>query len=441
MHRLVPCLLVLAACAPNNATLVEGSYITFLSDGSSLSLVKDEVPYEKYKTHYTVDCREFADGEADLQLPDALDICNKKKDWPPVYETWATYGGYWVVSEPLEPWRGEALITSEGDLQIAFHHRIPNGQDMRFVISIDPDFAPQHCVQDASGTTMREPLDGDWIENWSTETLGWVADNADKYGDALTDIDQYNDGKLYFLNALSYQYNPLDTTQPAWNLPEEWEAGAAQAKFVEEPMIERRTRYGDPRVYNAIEASGSTETQYYGIDPADLFWCDLEPGSNPKTDECTNNRDHTSLTEIDDDVHAIAKDIHNELNVLMTPDVGSDQPVFDYMPLVHSNFWREPDGYPAGLDGWSELHYNYVVFDKSSDLTVGGSAEGAFGLVFDAAESASRMFVKGRFKIDKIKKDHWTTQDLELVKLVENGSTLCSAASPGDADPSKDNDK
>jgi len=442
MHRLVPTLLLLAACAPNNAQLLEGSYITFLADGTSLSLTKDEVPLDKYKNSYNVDCRTFdnKDDQAALQLPDALDICGPKK-WPPVYESWENQGAFHVVEEDLDPWRGEAVITAEGDLQIAFHHHIPGGQDMRFVIAVDPDFAPQHCIQDTNGHAKRVPLDGDWITNWSDETLGWVQKQLDKdnnpYGNSFDMIEPYLDGgKLFFLNALSYQYNPIAPDSPSWNLPPAWEAGSAEGKFVEEDVFQRRARYGDPTVYNAVELSGSSSTGA-NVDPSQLFWCDLPAGADPHTASCGGaSKGWSSMTDIDDTIHQIASDIHDELNLVMQPDKDQD-PVYEYAPLGHSNFWREPDGLPAGLDSWGELHYNYVVFDKGSDLSVGGHADGGFELVFDASESSTRMFVKGRFTIPKIKNDHWKTVDLEHEKLIENGATLCSAASPDDADPSK----
>jgi len=446
MHRLVPTLLLLAACAPNNAVLTDGSYITFLADSTSLSLAKDEVPLDKYKVSYNIDCRQFdtPDDKAALQLPDALDICGPKH-WPPAYESWANEGAFRVVQEDLDPWRGEAVITAEGDLQVAFHHHIPGGQDLRFVFSIDPDFSPQHCIQDDNGKTKRVPLDGDWIQNWSDQTLGWIADNASDptgpYGNSYDVVQDYLDGKLYFLNALSYQYNPIAPDSPAWDIPPEWEAGAAEGKFVEEDVFQRRARYGDPKVYNAIELSGSTETQQVGVTPADLFWCDLPAGADPSTANCGGaSQGWSSMTDIDDKIHQIASDIHDELNLVMTPEKGGD-PVFEYAPLAHTNFWREPDGVPAGLDSWGELHYNYVVFDKDSDLSVGGHAKGAFELVFDAAESTTRMFVKGKFDIPRIKNDHWKTENLEHEKLIENGSQLCSAASPEDADPAHHGDK
>ena len=67
-----------------------------------------------------------------------------------------------------------------------------------------------------------------------------------------------------------------------------------------------------------------------------------------------------------------------------------------------------------------------VETDAGSDLSVGGSASGKFFLVFDAIDSYSRFFVSGEFNVDRIKKDRWTTDDLNAIKIEENGTVLCS---------------
>lgn len=421
MHRAsLPLLLAAAACTPQNAELTQGSYIAFLAEENSLTLEKQRVDPEDYAKQWDVDCREFAtqeDKEA-LELPDALDICGQNK-WPPVHEQWGTQAGYHVVTEALEPWRGEALITSEGDLQIAFHQRVPGGQDFRFVFSVDPDFAPVTCETDAPGEPFQHVLkDGhDWVDEWSTE-LAAIEAQADDLGTAFDVFEGLWDGRLYFLNAYGYQLNPANTLE-YWSLPNYWNSGAAQGKFVEEGFYHRTPRYGEPYVYNLIDQSSTAQPS-----ADEIWWCDMEDGSDPTENPCLTNQDEY--------VRGVASTIRDELNLMMTPE-GAEAPEYDYMPLVHSNFWRGPDGRPPGFDGWSELHYNYVVFDKSSVLEAGGQAEGAFALVFDAGESSSRFFVKGRFVIDRIKKDKWTTPDLQHEKLVENNVQLCDAASWYDA--------
>ena len=92
---------------------------------------------------------------------------------------------------------------------------------------------------------------------------------------------------------------------------------------------------------------------------------------------------------------------------------------------IHTNEWRAPDGRAAGLDSWVELHYNWVHMDASSTFEVGGSASGEFNLTFDAAESQSRLFIQGSFVVEEIKADRWVTDDIQAIKLEENGTVLC----------------
>lgn len=438
-RTLVP-LLLLAACTPQNAELTEGSYAAFIAEGSSLSLQKGEVDPQDYPQTWNVDCREFENqaDEAALRLEDPLKICGQN-NWPPEYEAWAVQSGYRVVTEPIEPWRGEALITAEGDMQVAFHHRLPGGADFRFVFAIDPDFGPVACRVDDEGNTLRQPMDGDWIKNWSGELdyLHGLADQlneqeagrGDHLLEAYSHLEPYRDnGRLYLLNARGYQFNPADPTGPDWDFPEIWASGAAQGKFSEENLFHRTARFGEPEIYNAVEASEATETAYVTIRAEDLWYCDMEPGTDPTTNPCMT----TTRERLDE----ITVGVQDELDRMLQPDKETP-PLFTWAPIGHTNFWREPDGLPPGFDGWSELHYNYVVFSGDSQLEVGGSAEGAFSLTFDADESSTRIFVKGRFVIDRIKKDKWTTADLRQEKLLENGVELCSAASDEDAAPSE----
>ena len=466
MHRSSIVLLVLAACTPNNAVLTSGSYIAFEDDGSSLSLAKGQLDPNDYgaDNYWNMDCREFAtpEDEAALRIgcdddddaecatdPSPIDICGPNK-WPPEFEEWAQQAGYRVVTEQLDPWRGEALITSEGDLQIAFHHRIPGGADSRFVVSIDPDFAPTTCVARDGGFDLVShdvgdlPVkdsdnngmpDGGWIERWSYGTdehpqgLAYIAslDDDDPYRAAFDHFEPFLDGKLFLLNSGGFQLNPSDV-EDFWFFPDYWQAGAAQGRFVEENLTSRGPRYGEPWVYNFVDVVGTSTTNIQANED-DIWHCNLAAGEDPEQNPC--------LIAQDEEVQATARGIQQELGFMMSPDGDPDNRKFDYAPIAHTNFWRESDGRASGFDGWSELHYNYVVFSKDSDLSVGGSAKGAFSFVFDATESTSRVFVKGSFEIDKIKKDHWVTKELEEQKQLENGVTLCDAASPHDADPKR----
>lgn len=439
MNRTLVPLVLLAACVPNNAELQNASYAAFIAEGSSLSLLKEEVDPSDYENNWNVDCREFedpADAEA-LQLDDALKICGENK-WPPVYEQWATQAGFRVVTEELDPWRAEALATAEGDIQISFHHTLPGGADMRFVFAVDPDFAPVTCLADENGQVSRQPYDGDWIENWSTE-LGWLAEQDEDYLKPYSHLEPYLEtGRLYFLNARSYQFNPANPNGSDWDIPEIWAAGATQGKFSEENLFHRTARYGEPSVYNALEASEASETNYYGdfqIDPDDLWYCDFDTDATGPDVELAEQAFQACMTEEQDNVRSIMSSVRSELELMLTPE-GADEPLFTWAPIGHTNSWREPDGLPPGFDGWSELHFNYIVFSGDSVLEPGGRAEGAFSFSYDADQSSTRVFIKGQFVVDKIKQDKWVTADLRRDKLIEKDVELCSAASEEDAAPS-----
>jgi len=403
-----------SACAPQSAVLTEGSYIAFIDAENSQSIAKEKVDPDDYDTTFNVDCREFetaADEEA-LRLPDPTPICGPQK-WPPAYEQWALNSGYYVVTEELDPWRGEAILTSEGDLQIGFHHKVPGGEDMRFLFVVDPTFQPTECVQNQ---VEGIPVDGNWIQEWSDAELTYIANLTDSRKEAFAHFEDYlDDGRLFFMNGSSYQFNPNDVLD-IWGLPQYYEAGAANGKFVEDLLHLRVSRYGEPEAYNALDALGATDSTIQ-IDANDVWYCDMAAGTDPDSDNCQQDRE--------EHVRQVVADTRTELNLLMSPTGDAADAVFAYEPIGHLNLWRIPDGKPPGFDGWAEMHANYVVFSGDSDLTVGGSAKGAFSLLYEADDSSTRVFVKGEFEIDKIKEDNWVTEDLEANKLEEAGVTLC----------------
>ena len=82
--------------------------------------------------------------------------------------------GFYLLSQPVEPWRTEAMINGEGDLQLTVHHALPDGEDFRFMFSIDPYFRPTLCTTDAEGNPKVEYLDGsDWVDRWSENEEGY----------------------------------------------------------------------------------------------------------------------------------------------------------------------------------------------------------------------------------------------------------------------------
>lgn len=377
--RRLPILLLapaLLACTPQNADITAGTYTAFFATNTSGTLFEGQVDFDKAEETWAVDCV----NPADDRLDGALEIVCGESAWS--HEVWVLKDSYRVVQEPLEPWRGEAVVTSEGDLQLAFHQRLPGGADFRFAFVVDPDFEPQQCVETDGGTTA-EPVDGgNWVEAWT--------------GD--------RGGSVFYLNAGGYQFNPSDT-EDLWILPQEWLAGFAAGKIGEEQLTARRVRYGLPAAYTAFDLE-----EALAVPRSALFYAGVPEGTDP-----TQSSTYQGLIE---EVETVADEVAAQLE-----EVG-----VDYLrPDVHGNEWRAPDGFAAGLDNWVELHYTWVHFDQPrEDLVVGEPASGEFYLTFDAAESASRVFLHGEFEIDRIKRDRWVTDDVQQVKLEEAGTVLCA---------------
>ncbi|MCB9680704.1 MAG: hypothetical protein H6733_04460 [Alphaproteobacteria bacterium] len=399
MHRAVPpflLALLAAGCTPQNVEVTAGDYTAFLAATNSLTVAREAVNFDEFADYYTVDCREFetarnrAENEA-LRLPDHLKIC-ENADWPPLHEAWIEQNGYHVVSDPLEPWRGEAVVTSEGDVQLTFHQRLPGGDDFRFAVVIDPNFAPRTCVQKEDGTGVEfQPVDGDWLEHWSE---GLPAGT-----------------RRYFINSGAYQFNPTDTDGQRWFLPLEWQAAFAQGQFADDTMRARPTRYAKPEAYirneSAFDENGAVTDE-------DLLWCEFDLGDDAVESICMENRINQA-TDISDEVAS-------EMALVgVTAPNGLPSPA----PIVEDNRWRVPDGKFAGFDGWTGLNYSWIEFDPGFDLAVGGSATGTFNLFFDGTDSQSRFYVRGTFNVKKFKKDLWTTDFLPPIKLAENNTNLC----------------
>ena len=420
LSRVAPLLAIAAVgCAPQNATLIDGDFLALLADGTSLSLLKDAVdPEDKgWDSSYVMDCRDLEEENEAFRLPGInLDCSNA-----PLHEQWMYNSAFRAVGQKLDPWRGEAIITSEGDFQIGFHHRLPGGEDFRFAIVVDPTFQPTTCDETESGEVVAADVDGNWLEQWSTD-LADVADylaTADEAGQAaFSNMEPYLDtGTLFYLNANAYQFNPQDTFD-YWYFPEQYQAGFAAGKFAEERFNSRSGRYALPTFYT------DPDSLAVGAPPAaDLFYCDMEAGADPLTAGCITNDAGAaqSFSELIDRTVTVADETQSELARMQAED-GSLY--LSYRPMVHDNAWRVPDGLPAGLDSWTEMHYNWVVFSGDTKLEAGGSAKGAFSLVLDAEDSESRFFVSGEFEVEKIKVDKWIEEDLREEKKEENGVKL-----------------
>lgn len=410
MPRFAPVLALLAAaCTPQSADLVEGEMVGYLSSTTSFTLIKGsfdpaDVVDEGGDT-WNIDCRELESDSQILALENPLDICGGNR-WPPEDEVWLDLGAYRGFRMPLDPWRGEGILLNEGDLQVGFHQRMPGGEDFRFIFSIDPGFQPTRCTGDGTDST---PLDGNWIEGWSTE-LERLAGESDLPPFMARAVSESQGGQLYFLNAFSFQWDPDsedDQNRPIWTLPEEWRAGYGLATFAEEDMHVRNNRMADPALHILFEADIGS-----GIPPESLYYAQCNDGD--QISDCQAWRD------VRTEIRETADNIRTQLR-RASPEAAP----FEFLPITHANEWRVHNGRAPGLDGWGELVYSWVMLTPDSMIEKGGNAHGFFSIVLDGDDSQSRIFLQGEFDVPNIRRERWGGRDLRTEKLEDAGVTLC----------------
>ncbi len=279
--------------------------------------------------------------------------------------------GYYATTAPIEPWRVEALYNWENNFQITVHQDLGDGADFRFAISIDPDFAPVQCTDDADGNPVIEYVDGQpWIDGWSEDEDGYT---------------------LYYLNALGYQEPPASANPDegeVWYFPSEWAAGYGYAKFAADEFSENSVP-----LYNVVDHDDPKTYDYSAVVP---------------------------------EYEAMAQAWSNELVEVGGAQVDGE-PAFQFR--VEDNLWRPVDRDDAGLDGWIEMHSSWIRIKDGSDLEPGGSAEGDFQVLYYGSDAEAWVLVRGEFKIDKIRRDKWGYSILEdELRASEDGEPFCGGA-------------
>jgi hypothetical protein len=417
----VPVLLGMA-CAPQNAEITGGTYTAFLSLNTSGVFVGDQVDIDQFDNSWIIDCR-----AQDIRHPEALsELCDEEagrvaNPWEASrsqHESWINRDGYLAVHEELAPWRGEAVMTSEGDFQLTFHHDLP-GNDFRFAIAVDPKFAPSECRQDESGAVSLQPIDGDWIGGW---TRG-VSEPNFEGGEVQFVGNTDPGGTMIPLNANSYQFNP-DLTTTSWVLPQKMEAGYARARWGPEEMFMQASRFAEPVAYANFELDSDTGP------PLGLLYV-LHPGIGGRAIDVEDYqgddyeeklRASTPFRNLMNRVELVAQQVEQEMDFLHAGRGVNES----YRPFVPSNAWRRPDAYYSGLDRWGEMHTSWIRFDQERDqIARGEDVTGEFRLWFFGANSQSRLLVEGRFEAKGIKRDTWVTRDVMAEKMEENGTGVC----------------
>jgi hypothetical protein len=304
-----------------------------------------------------------------------------------------------MVQQDVSPWRTEALINGEGDLQLTVHNELPHGEDFRFHFTIDPNFQPVECTTGLDGEPSIQYVDGsDWVTRWSEDEEGH---------------------SIYYMNAGTYQINPSDS-EDYWFMVTDWLSGFGQAKFAGEEFSSVPGYYGnydnDPAAHFMF-ANNRTDPDMdaYAASVANLI--------------STTTEDSEGLTGEDDEggEGGEATTVYSWENEIAV--VGGAE---GFTHKIESNDWRPINSTNRGIDGWAELHSSWVRISDSSDISDGGTVEGDFQIFYQALESNSRMLVKGSFKIADLQEDRWAYPVLEPIKRDEYSTPFCGGESLGE---------
>lgn len=397
MRRIVllslPLSAALVGCTPHDAE-VTGSYASYFAAASSENIYRLEAKLVDFTNETTrdnykftpVDCRDLADEVE--RLPGAEDYETDCAAGEADFYPWLTQYAYYLREEQFDPWRVEAVQTTEGDIQLTVHSNVSKIGDFRFGWVIDPDFQPTYCVDGETGAEEQADQ-GEWLPNWSLAEDG---------------------GTLFHLNAGAYQVNPSNQGD-YWYLGRTWEAGYGFARMADEDFYGHAIDYVDnisvdsngypsPLYQPMYNGHWGSSNNYAG------FLSDL-------TEAVTFTEEHPS------DLAALGKS------------------TFPLEIKVEDNSWR-PDNDVAddpadGFANWVGLDSSWVHFDDSPDdlaLRVPGHQDkplvGHFQIYLESASAASKVFVEGDFTIDHIRKDIWGySPSLEQRKMDENNTPVC----------------
>lgn len=358
--------LLLPGCTKQHAEIT-GTFTAWIAADNSATAAEDDLDFSQADVF---DCSTPDGMTGNVADCDAVD-----PDW----FTWLEESPYYRFQDSLDPWRSEAIITSENDFQLTFHQDLGNGQDFRVAFVVDTDFEPSECAQGESGEAELVQVDGeDWVARWSEDEEGGLY--------------------IYYLNAGAYQYNPYDDDE-YWVLPDEWLAGYGYAKFDADEFNAHPTDFG---VYDVsedlVDSGGEIENWYVSMDPDEPDWSEYE----------------ALLAEVQEGAAAWEQELVEQ---------GGAQE--DFQLKVEDNSWREPDSSSAGLDGWVQMESSWVRLDTRGTFEDGQPVSGDFQILLDGAESTSRVLVTGSFSVDQVHEDRWGYPSLEEEKEEENDTPTC----------------
>jgi hypothetical protein len=329
------------------------------------------------------------------------------------FNDWITDDGYYGLAGDIQPWRSEALITAEGDLQLTVHIEIPGreiedgpdkeNQDFRFTFSIDPEFAPVDCLEDENQEAYIAFRDGsNWVDEWSEDEDGF---------------------RIFYLNSGAYQVNPSNSDN-SWYLSDDMLSGFGIAKFAAEEAFARPTDYGHYDLegvgpsFLAVEDHENPDLSGYDAKFAAL--CE-QVGATCEGVEYDNDPDTLNWTDEMVEVMRAVKKVGKD-------DDGDPiyEPRFEYK--VEKNDWRPIDSSISGLDGWMGVQSSWVRLEVGQTIAEGESVKGDFQVLFEGAEGGSRVLIRGDFKVDELGFDRWGYEILEDAKREENKTPYCNGS-------------
>ena len=384
-------------CNPNHATLTNAHWFSWLATNSSKIFIDESLPFlndlgdtNGYSESLSVtlyECSGRVEGDEGYTAPQdgathiTGDACSDIDAITFENHKFLQRDGFYLLREELTPWRTEALINGEGDLQLTVHHALPNGEDFRFSFTVAADFRPTVCTTNDQGLPQVEYVDGsDWVTRWSEDEESHT---------------------IIYLNAGAYQVNPSDT-QDFWFMTTDWVSGYGHAKFSAEEFNSVPVAYGN------YDENGDGEDFMF-----------IESREAP---------DYDGYSTAVDNLTVQAAGWQDELAIASGANID-DVGYFEHK--VEGNAWRPVNASNAGLDGWAEVHSSWIRIANESEIVDGGNASGDFQIMYTAAESNSQLLVKGSFDITDLKEDPWAYPLLEDVKRDDNSTSFCGGATLG----------
>jgi hypothetical protein len=424
--RYLPAVVLLVACTPQDAEVTADYAIFFGADSSDnidrLNRTGIDVSERLTGLGLTpIDCRDLSGYEeeeiADLRLAGvdygaecctggSGETCDALIE--PKWFEWLDDYAFYLKEGKVEPWRTEAVITTEGDLQLTVHMDVEKFGDFRFGWVIDPNFAPQTCVDGDAGAEL-QPVDGDWLAGWSAGE---------------------ESGTLWHLNGGAFQVNPSDNGV-GWYFEPEWMAGYSFARFADEPVYAIPTAYNDEMYRPFFVNTYATECNDRDDNDDDGVADDDDP--NCETSDFESGTSIPVPRGVDPDkVLGTWIEATNEYFATDVTDLATlGKSAFPLQMKIEDNTWRTVDDEASGLDNWLGVSQSWVRIDNPGDIKIhpDNPITGEFQIYLESVAASTKLIVGGTFSISEIREDVWGYElgTLEEVKREQNGTAECGS--------------